>query len=613
MEVDLTELTKCEICQSKEVDELVFGEFMVQRQLHVHYYCLLLSTNLPQRGSDSSGILGFLLRDIRDEAAAAKKRKCYYCTKPSASIQCHGCRVYFHLKCGHHNHGVFEFTGMYHSYCDTCAPTDEYQRQLVANPPEERICDICLVPIYMFKMFNITYGDCCRRGFAHKSCMRRYALISGYYLRCIWCRAESFRDSIRRQSVFVPDRDAMWEKQPNAYRELHERNLRCDEANCLSQNGRFYNRSTWLILSCKLCGCAGAHSKCLAGTVRLTKGTEPTEFKCSTCLELERNIAERPVRDLDASTIGGAEEDHVNASFYVKKMGPAMPSLLETQAPVFSEEDECEMSSSSCSSIITVIASQSKEKTTTEMPPPTIQASIIEILDSTQSQDAIQITEPPNNEASIIEILDSTQSQDAIQTTESPPSQPEIMIYEAPQPQSLTMIPDLSQADSQSNIFHSSQPREEINIPDLQPQSPINLTDSSQPQPGNEISESQFQGEINIPFMQPQSPTNLPESPQPQPELKDDPNSLLVLQESYRYADEPHYYLVIYEFDQGKCIGTCVLRFNEDDPRIQDKSQEALERVKITPEDVWCRDKNTGIFGMVDEFLLKYTPENVNY
>ncbi|XP_017004037.2 pineapple eye protein [Drosophila takahashii] len=561
MEVELKELAKCEICQSKEVDELVFGEFMVQRQLHVHYYCLLLSTNLPQRGNDSSGILGFLLRDIRDEAAAAKRRKCCYCTKPSASIQCHGCSAYFHLKCGHHNHGVFEFTGMYHSYCDACAPKDEYQRELVAHPPEERICDICLVPIYMFKMFNITYGDCCRRGFAHKSCMRRYALMSGYYLRCIWCRAESFRDSIRKQSVFVPDRDAMWEKQPNAYRELHERNLRCDEVKCLSQNGRFYNKSTWLILSCKLCGCTGAHSKCLAGSVRLAKGTEPTEFKCSTCQELERNIAERPARDLDASAVGAAAEDHVNASFYVKKIGPAVANLPVTQAPVFSEEDDCEMSSSSCSSYITVIASQPKEKATKETPTPNVEVSIIEILDSTQPQDGNQITEGVNKETSVIEISDSTQSQDANQTTE-----PEIMIYKPPQPQSLTMISDLSQADNTTNII-----------------------DSSQQQPVNEIPESQ-----------------------PQDGLKEDPNTLLVLQESYRYADEPYYYLVIYEFDQGKCIGTCVLRFNEDDPRIQDKSQEALERVKIKPEDVWCRDKNTGIFGKVDEFLKKFRSENVN-
>jgi len=118
-------------------------------------------------------------------------------------------------------------------------------------------------------MFQITYGDCCRRGFAHKSCMRRYALTSGYYLCCIWCRSKSFRDSIRLQSVFVPDRDAMWEKQRNAYRELHDRNLRCGESNCLCPNGRFYNKSTWVILSCKLCGCMGAHTKCLAGTMRM--------------------------------------------------------------------------------------------------------------------------------------------------------------------------------------------------------------------------------------------------------------------------------------------------------------------------------------------------------
>jgi len=88
-----------------------------------------------------------------------------------------------------------------------------------------------------------------------------------------------------------------------------------------------------------------------------------------------------------------------------------------------------------------------------------------------------------------------------------------------------------------------------------------------------------------------------------------------VLKRSFRFADEPFFYLVIYEFEQGtcvgKCTGSCVLRFNDDDPRIQDKSQKALQRVKITPDDVWCRDKDTGIFGQIDKFhqMLKSKPE----
>ncbi|XP_016926334.3 pineapple eye protein [Drosophila suzukii] len=518
---------KCEICQFDDNDEVLYGEWMVSRQLHVHYYCLLLSTNLPQRGSDSSGILGFLMRDIREEAAAARKRKCYYCQQMSASIQCHGCRVFFHLKCGLNNQCAFEFTGMYHSYCDSCVPMDDYKREILANPPQNRLCDICLVPILVFKMFQITYGDCCRRGFAHKSCMRRYALTSGYYLCCIWCRSKSFRDSIRLQSVFVPDRDAMWEKQRNAYRELHDRNLRCGESNCLCPNGRFYNKSTWVILSCKLCGCMGAHTKCLAGTMRMSKGTQPTEFKCSTCLDLEKNIAERPARSSNASIAGA--EGNVNSSFYVKKIGPEIPALPDTQAPIFSDDDDYDTSSTSNSSNITVIASQLQTKATSETPPPNIEPSIIEILDSSQSQSPI-------------------------------------------------VSPDLPELAT--NFLDSPQSETEINSPD----SP-----------------------------QPQTAVNTPVSPEP--ELEEDPNTLLVLKRSFRFADEPFFYLVIYEFEHGtcvgKCTGSCVLRFNDDDPRIQDKSQKALQRVKITPDDVWCRDKDTGIFGQIDKFhqMLKSKPE----
>jgi len=118
----------------------------------------------------------------------------------------------------------------------------------------------------------------------------------------------------------------------------------------------------------------GAHTKCLAGTMRMSKGTQPTEFKCSTCLDLEKNIAERPARSSNASIAGA--EGNVNSSFYVKKIGPEIPALPDTQAPIFSDDDDYDTSSTSNSSNITVIASQLQTKATSETPPPNIEPSM---------------------------------------------------------------------------------------------------------------------------------------------------------------------------------------------------------------------------------------------
>ncbi|XP_044316197.1 PHD finger protein 7-like [Drosophila rhopaloa] len=511
---------KCDICDFSsghtEEETLLYGDWMVRKDLRVHYFCLLLSSNLPQSGGDASGILGFLLRDIRQTVAIAKKTKCSFCNQVGATIRCHGCQVIFHMKCGIINRCTFQFCGPFHSYCSECMPMDDYQRQIAANRPKLSPCDICLAPILNFSPHNIVYGDCCHKGFAHKTCMRKYALSAGYYLRCIWCRSDKFRETVRLQSIFVPDRDANWELQQNAYRELHERKVSCDLIQCICPKGRAYNKSSWLTLACKLCASTGAHAKCLAGTLRLNRRTEPTEFKCVGCLEVERRLSEGPARNLDASITG--TEGHVDASFYVLKTGPQMPALGGNMSPVFSEDyDTDSINSTNCSNT-TVIPSQPTARSTSVSPLPNI--AVLEI----------PVSPPPEP---IIEI------------PESPP-QP-VLADENPyiSTNNLMVIPsqpDVKSASVSSGPSITSPPQEAvIAMPDLPPR--------------------------------------------------------LMLKRSFRCAGEPFFYLVMFEFEHitclSSCAGSCTFRFHEDDPRIQDISQEALQRVKVTPADIWFRDKES--------------------
>ncbi|TDG41850.1 hypothetical protein AWZ03_011740 [Drosophila navojoa] len=328
----------CDICNrnnanEEEDDALLYGEWMVKQNVTVHYYCLLLSSNLPQRGGDSSGILGFLLRDIRQEAAAAQKRKCAFCREKGASVICFKCRIVFHMSCGLENRCVYQFCDDFRSYCEKCAPLDDYKRQLLADPPKSALCDICFRAISPFMLHNVTYGDCCRKGFAHRTCMRRYALASGYYLRCLWCRSKTFHDSIRLQSVFVPDRDATWERQPNAYSELHNRRMRCEQAICLCPKGRDFNRYSWNIQPCILCAAVGTHYKCYVGTMRLSRASanEPNNFKCKMCAEVEAKL-QHPKHHLTS-------DETIDSSFYMPKHCNELSVATDDDSPVLSDDE----------------------------------------------------------------------------------------------------------------------------------------------------------------------------------------------------------------------------------------------------------------------------------
>lgn len=299
----------------------------------------LLSTNLPQRGGDSSGILGFLLRDIRQEANAAKLRECDFCKEMGASVFCHKCRIVFHVKCGLENRCITHFCDQYLSFCEKCAPMDSYRRQLQANPPKNVTCDICMQLIGVVKLPYVAYGDCCRKGFAHRTCMRRYALASGYYLRCPWCRDKKFHDTIKLQSVFVPDRDASWERQPNAYRDLHEKLMRCDEAKCICPKGRTYNKNTWSIQTCTLCAATGRHFKCSVGILRFDNAnSKQPDFKCSLCTEVENKLQSgrlnKTIRSSNEMTSRETTEDRIDASFYTLKESGNPGMQVDDETPV---------------------------------------------------------------------------------------------------------------------------------------------------------------------------------------------------------------------------------------------------------------------------------------
>ncbi|SPP83271.1 uncharacterized protein LOC117585527 [Drosophila guanche] len=557
------ETKTCELCGMKssnsDVDTFAFGKWIIRQKLTFHHYCLLLSTDLPQCGGDSCGILGFLMRDIREVAAAAKKKICCFCNKTGANIACHKCRKRFHWACSLNHNVTSEFCGEFHSYCEECTPFDGYQRQLLANPPENQNCGICSQVIQPFNLHRVSYGDCCRKGFAHRKCMRGYALTSGYNLRCIWCHSEKFRDIIRKQSIFVPD--ATCERQNNAYKELHRKHMLCAQETCLCPNGRDFNKNTWIICPCKLCSSTGAHLKCVAGMSRQARGSESVDFICDICQDVEKKIllsnqhrSMRTALDTDPT-----EEEQIDTSFYVAKTthDPSVHSN-STAVPIFSDDENSEVSDVS---VITVIASQERAKKLDLVEAPKkLEEEIIVLPDS-------QLTLQPD--------LESFSGLIMRQTVTKP----------APAPDS----PVRSNTGSVS-VFSEEEQSQNIASQRYMTGMASQQTSSGATNEGEKVT---------LPL------SSLEEIPDVQSHSQSDQESApgLVIAKTFSCPGEPFFFVVVFTFDERwpeRCTGSCTLRFADEDPRLKDRSLEVLQRLRITREDIWSRSTNRGVFGQID-------------
>ncbi|MXQ83077.1 hypothetical protein E5288_WYG018872 [Bos mutus] len=116
----------CRLCLQEPGDPEKLGEFLQKDNLSVHYFCLILSSKLPQRGQSNRGFHGFLPEDIRKEAARASRKICFVCKRKGAAINCQKdqCARNFHLPCGLERGCLSQFFGEYKKWrlilCATC-------------------------------------------------------------------------------------------------------------------------------------------------------------------------------------------------------------------------------------------------------------------------------------------------------------------------------------------------------------------------------------------------------------------------------------------------------------------------------------------------------------
>ncbi|XP_005001439.3 G2/M phase-specific E3 ubiquitin-protein ligase isoform X1 [Cavia porcellus] len=257
----------CVFCRKNDDCANKYGEKKTNEKwnLTVHYYCLLMSSGIWQRGEEEEGVYGFLIEDIRKEVNRASKLKCSVCKKNGASIGCVAprCKRSYHFPCGLQRECIFQFTGNFASFCWKHRPV----QIITTNNYRDSIpCTICLEFIVPVPTYSVLRSPCCKNAWFHRDCVQVQAINAGvFFFRCTICNnSDIFQKEMLRMGIHIPEKDASWELEENAYQELLEPYEHCDVRRCRCKEGRDYNGpdSKWEIKRCQCCGSSGTHLAC---------------------------------------------------------------------------------------------------------------------------------------------------------------------------------------------------------------------------------------------------------------------------------------------------------------------------------------------------------------
>ncbi|XP_047352777.1 GATA zinc finger domain-containing protein 14-like isoform X1 [Vespa velutina] len=270
MSVENHNLKVCCFCGLTEDNELEFGKFHEYHGIVTHYYCLLLSSNMEQKGNDNEGILGFLVEDIQKELRRGKRLICSYCKKNGATLGCCNtrCKRIFHFPCGLRAGTLHQFFGEFRSYCINHRPKqkiDEKKRKVIKENTDI-LCCICYDNVNPKNFIGTLWAPCCKKdAWFHRKCVQQLAMNAGYFFKCPLCNnKKEFQKAMLEYGIFIPSQDASWELEPNAFQELLYRHDRCDAVTCLCPKGRNYTsmNAKWELALCRTCGSQGIHMAC---------------------------------------------------------------------------------------------------------------------------------------------------------------------------------------------------------------------------------------------------------------------------------------------------------------------------------------------------------------
>ncbi|KAM8913945.1 G2/M phase-specific E3 ubiquitin-protein ligase isoform 3-T5 [Spinachia spinachia] len=154
--------------------------------------------------------------------------------------------------------------GLFPSFCPDHSPTQASLGGPDLSPPQS--CSVCLDSLEPVLSFSVLKCPSCHGSWFHRDCVQRQAHSAGlFFFRCTLCsNQQDFQEEMLRMGIYIPERDASWESEANAYSELLEVYTRCDALICLCSDGRTHSAKTgWFqVIRCQLCGSTGTHRKC---------------------------------------------------------------------------------------------------------------------------------------------------------------------------------------------------------------------------------------------------------------------------------------------------------------------------------------------------------------
>ncbi|CAL7952237.1 unnamed protein product [Xylocopa violacea] len=260
----------CCFCGLSKNNELEYGKFYQHDDIFTHYYCLLLSSNMQQRGDDDQGILGFLAKDIREEVRRGKRLVCSYCKKGGATLGCCNvkCKKIFHYPCGLRAGTLNQFFGEFRSYCVKHRPQQNIDKQVLDElvRTNEVVCYICYDQVNPYDTVSTMWAPCCKKNaWFHRKCVQQLAMSAGYFFKCPLCNDNKiFPKAMKEFGIYIPSQDASWELVPNAFQELLYRHDQCDAPVCICPKGRKHTsfNAKWELALCRTCGSQGIHMAC---------------------------------------------------------------------------------------------------------------------------------------------------------------------------------------------------------------------------------------------------------------------------------------------------------------------------------------------------------------
>ncbi|XP_043462179.1 putative uncharacterized protein DDB_G0277255 isoform X2 [Leptopilina heterotoma] len=260
----------CCFCGLADINELEYGKIYELGNIVTHYYCLLLSSMMQQKGRDDQGILGFLSADIEKEVKRGKRLVCYHCKKNGATLGCCNtkCKRIFHLPCGLKAGSLHQFYSEFRSYCINHRPKQLIDGRVLeeVQNAETTLCYICYDNVNYRDILAMLWAPCCKKNaFFHRKCVQQLANSSGYFFKCPLCNnKKEFQEAMLEHGIFIPSQDASWELVPNAFQELLYRHNKCDAETCVCPKGRNHSGSNakWELVLCQMCGSQGIHRHC---------------------------------------------------------------------------------------------------------------------------------------------------------------------------------------------------------------------------------------------------------------------------------------------------------------------------------------------------------------